>query len=135
MIRRLSLRRTRSLLFTSFALALVPANALSAQQAPTQQNEIRVTNERVAKQLGMKAQDRPEAQLALGSSCTGMLEDPELLADCGSRGMHKGARVVVMRVAPDRIRVEADELEPTPMRGAATLKVNAAGDLVAAGKS
>jgi hypothetical protein len=131
MLRLPPLRRTRALLGISLAFALVPANAPSAQQSTTQQNEIRLTNERVAKQLGTRVQDRPDGTLSLGSSFTGMLEEPEKLEAFGIRGMHKGARVVVMRVAPDRIRVEADELEPTEVRGAATIRVDPTGDLIA----
>jgi hypothetical protein len=129
-----SLRRTRILFGISLAFALVPANAPSAQQ-PTQQNEVRLTNEQVAKQLGTRVQDKPDGVLTLGASFTGMLETPEKLEAFGIRGMHKGARVVVMRVAPDRIRVEADELEPAATRGAATLRVSPSGDLIAPGKS
>ena len=48
--------------------------------------------------------------------------------------MHAGARVTVGRVAPDKIRVEADEMEPVPASTAATLKLDAKGLLVAAAK-
>lgn len=133
MTRLPSLRRTCALFVISLGFALVPANAPSAQ-APAQQSEIRLTNERIAKQLGTKVQDRPDLVLGLGNSFTGMLEEPEKLESFGIKGMHKGARVVVMRVAPDRIRVEADELEPTETRGAATLRVSPSGDLIAPGK-
>ena len=129
-----SLRRTRALVWLSLAFALTPARTLIAQQ-PTQQSEIRVSSERVSKQLGLKVTDRPDAMLALGSSLTGQLDEPEKLESFGIKGMHKGARVVVMRVGPDRIRVEADELEPVETRGAATLRVNASGDLIVPGKS
>jgi hypothetical protein len=43
--------------------------------------------------------------------------------------MHEGARVTAGRMAPDKIRVEADEMEPVPARGSATLKADAKGVL------
>jgi hypothetical protein len=47
--------------------------------------------------------------------------------------MHAGARVIIARVAPDKVRVEADEMEPAPANAAATIKLDAKGVLVAPG--
>lgn len=84
----------------------------------------------VLKQLGAKpATTNFPSELELGRSITAMLVSPDKLADCGIKGMHEGARVTVTRVAPDRIRVEADELEPVAAKGAVTLRVGSDGSL------
>lgn len=81
-------------------------------------------------QLGVAALPHEGDQLEVGSTFTGMLDDPGKLAAFGIRDMHKGARVTVSRVAPDRIRVEADELEPKMVRSVVTLKLEDRGTLV-----
>ena len=67
--------------------------------------------------------------LELGRSITASLVSPDKLADLGIKGMHEGARVTVTRISPDRIRVEADELEPVSAKGAVTLRVSVNGSL------
>ena|ERR1044071_1067388 len=78
--------------------------------------------------LGIKpATSSGPTTLELGATITFMLVDPAKLAKHTVRGMHEGARVTVTRVAPDRVRVEADEMEPLPVSGKVTLRVNADG--------
>jgi hypothetical protein len=88
----------------------------------------------IASQLGVKIQWRDEEVFVLGTSFTGLLADPEKLARFGIR-MHAGARVTAGRAAPDKIRVEADELEPMPVRASATLRVDIKGVLSVPPKS
>ena len=84
----------------------------------------------ILKQLGAKpATTNFPSELELGRSITAMLVSPDKLADRGIKGMHEGARVTVTRVAPDRIRVEADELEPIAAKGTVTLRVGSDGSL------
>jgi len=91
--------------------------------------EARFTNASIGEQLGAKVSDRPEQPLSLGASVTGLLRDPSALERFGIKGMHKGARVAAMRFAPDKIRVEVDEIVPAPKKAAATLFVNEVGEL------
>ncbi len=87
----------------------------------------------VTTQLGITVQVRPDEEFALGSSLTGLLADPEKLAKFGIH-MHQGARVTAGRATPDKIRVEADEMEPVPARATATLRVDEKGVLTAVPK-
>lgn len=129
MLRLHSAGRTLALVCT--ALAVTVSDSATAQQ-PAQQAGARLTFGSVADQLGITISEQSRGEpLNLGSNITGTLEDPGKLASLGIRGMHRGARVVVMRVAPDRVRVEADEVDPVPNRGAATLRVDAGGKLIA----
>ena len=91
--------------------------------------EVHFTNSSIGRQLGAKVSDRPEQPLYLGSSVTGLLQDPAALERLGIKGMHKGARVAAMRFAQDKIRVEVDEVVPAPRKAGATLRINEAGEL------
>lgn len=87
----------------------------------------------VLKKLGTKpATTNYPAELELGRTITASLVSPDKLAEHGIKGMHEGARVTVTRVAPDRIRVEADELEPVAAKGVVTLRVGIDGSLTEA---
>ncbi len=119
------------------ALALVTAGALIAAGAPRtvsgqdvrQQGSTELTISNVAAQLGIKVQPTATDELQIGASFTGLLDSPEKLAEFGIKGMHPGARVTVARVSPEKIRVEADEMEPVAQRGSASLKFNGRGEL------
>jgi hypothetical protein len=88
-----------------------------------------VTRSDVAEQLGAKVTSGQNEELGIGSSLTATLVDPAKLAKFGISGMHEGARVSVMRVAPDKLRVEVDEMEPTPQTKKATLRIDERGRL------
>lgn len=121
----------RTLALFCAALVVAAGNRATAQQ-PTQQAGAHLTSGSVADQLGVTIRDDSRSEeLSLGASITGTLDDAQKLALFGIRGMHKGARVAIMRVAPDRVRVEADELDPAPNRGAATLRMDSRGKLIA----
>ena len=125
----------RSKLFTAFAFACltIAAAPLRAQQDSKQQSAApaMVSAKALAEQLGAKLQPRDDDELRIGMSFTAVLESPEKLAEFGIKGMHAGARVTVGRVAPDKIRVEADEMTPIEASGKATLKLDEKGALVA----
>ncbi|HEV8236749.1 MAG TPA: hypothetical protein VGP84_19185 [Gemmatimonadaceae bacterium] len=114
-------------------LVVLAAPRLTAQQDPKQQSGAPtiVSAKAIAEQLGAKLQPRDDDELRIGMSFTAVLESPEKLAELGLKGMHAGARVTVARVAPDKIRVEADEMTPVQNSAAAAFKVDAKGALVA----
>ena len=69
------------------------------------------------------------SDLELGRSVTASLVSVEKIEQFGIKGMHEGARVTVTRVGPDRIRVEADELEPVAAKSVVTLRIGSDGSL------
>jgi hypothetical protein len=105
------------------------ALAMPAVGQNVRQQSSQLTRNDVAEQLGAKVTSSQNEELGIGSSLTGTLVDPSKLAKFGISGMHEGARVSVMRVAPDKLRIEVDELEPTPQTKKATLKVDEKGRL------
>jgi hypothetical protein len=78
----------------------------------------------VAEQLGVKLMPDAPRELELGRSATTMLAEPKKLAQVGITGMHEGARVTITCVGPNRIRVEADEMEPVAKRVTVMALVN-----------
>jgi hypothetical protein len=93
------------------------------------QRPVVVTIGSVAAQLGVKVVVGNESEFLVGASFTGTLSEPEKLATFGIKGMHAGARVTMVRMAPDRVYVEADELEP-PSRASARLHLDPDGNIV-----
>ena len=116
-------------LATCAGLALAMPNVTVAQNV--KQQSVQLTRNDVADQLGAKVTSGQTEELPVGSSLTGSLVDPAKLEKLGVSGMHQGARVSVMRIAPDKLRVEVDELEPTPQTKKATLKIDDRGRLAA----
>lgn len=82
----------------------------------------------VALQLGIKVAPRESESFDVGTSFTGLLEKPEKLAAFGIADMQAGARVVVVRLALERVLVEADQLEP-PRTARVRLALDGAGRL------
>lgn len=132
MTRMLSARLALAVAATCLAGVLGARDA--AAQDPKQQAMPAASVKAIAAQLGVKVQPRDDDELGVGFSFTATLETPEKLADFGIKGMHTGARVTVGRVAPDKIRLEVDEMDPVPTRGSATVKLDARGALIPAGK-
>jgi hypothetical protein len=125
-----STRRTTRL----FGLAVTCAALAFAKPAVTVAQNVRqqssqITRGDLAEQLGAKMTSSQNEELGVGSSLTATLVEPAKLAKLGISGMHEGARVSVMRVAPDKLRVEVDEMEPTPLTKKATLKIDEKGRL------
>lgn len=121
MIRLQRVARSVSL-FAILVLAVAAFAAPNPVPAP-------VTIGRVAVQLGVKVSDRVEDEFTLGTSFTGSLEDTLKIQSFGIKGMHPGARVTVARVAPDRVYIEADELDP-PNRSSIRIRMEPDGTLV-----
>ncbi|MEO8622420.1 MAG: hypothetical protein ABI625_15215 [bacterium] len=82
-------------------------------------------------QLGIKTVPGQPDELNVGASFSGTLVDPAKLAALGGAGMHAGARVSVMRIGADKLRVEADEMEPVALTKKLTLRVDEQGRLSA----
>ena len=82
--------------------------------------------------LGVKGLPNAERELELGKSTTTVLAEPQKLATYGITGMHDGARVTITCVGPNRLRVEADEMEPVSRSVTVTLQVGDNGSLTVA---
>jgi len=93
-----------------------------------------VTIGEIASQLGVNVAIGRDDEFAVGVQFTGVLQAPEKLDVLGLAGMHPGARVYAARIGPDRVQVEADELNP-PKRVTAKLKLDVTGKLLAAPKA
>jgi len=88
----------------------------------------------IASQLGVTVAIGADDEFAVGVQFTGVLQAPEKLDVLGLTGMHSGARVYAARIGPDRVQVEADELNPQK-RITAKLKLDDSGKLLAAPKT
>ena len=127
------LSRSRTLAFVA-CLTMLAIPTLHAQDAKQQGAPAFVSAKALAEQLGATLQPRDDDELRLGASFTAVLKSPEKLTALGLKEMHTGARVTVGRVAPDKVRVEVDEMEPTTASTAATFKLDPRGLLVAVPK-
>jgi hypothetical protein len=117
---------SRGFMFLAALALATPSLPRSTSAQVTQQSEVAVKT--ITDALGLKpAAASAPSTLELGATITFSLTDPAKLAKHTIRGLHEGARVTVTRVAPDRVRVEADEMEPMPVTGKVTLKVNGDG--------
>jgi len=116
-------------LITGAMFALLSAAAPRMTAAQATQLELGLSTKSITKTLGVKPMPGVPDDLAMGQTITCTLDEPDKLADHGVKGMHEGARVTITRVATDKIRVEADELEPVPAKHAATLRVAGDGEL------
>ena len=113
---------------------LVAAPRLVAGQTPAPevtQQSMTLQMRTVAQQLGTKLSAGQRDELTLGVTLNGTLQEPEKLGKLGIAGVHKGARVTAIRVAPQKLVVEVDELDPVPVNRKATLRVDDQGRLSA----
>lgn len=133
MTRVLAPARTIALIVLAGALVARPPRPAGAQQTAAtpaaRAAAIHPAIAAIAAQLGVELQSSGGGEMQLGDSYTGLLSEPAKLARFGIRGMRAGARVTMSRVAPDRVRVEADQVD-APTQGGATLRLDAAGALV-----
>ena len=119
---------SRGFMFLAALALAYPALPTNAPAQVTPQGATAVSVKSITEALGLKpATASAPTSLDLGSTITFTLLEPAKIAKFGVRAMHEGARVTVTRVAPDRIRVEADEMEPLAVSAKVTLKVNADG--------
>lgn len=119
---------TRGVLLLAACVVAIGAPRSTFAQGGLADPEVSVTA--VLTKLGATpATTNYPSELELGRTITASLVKPDKLADYGIKGMHEGARVTVTRIAPDRIRVEADEMEPVSASGAVTLRVATDGSL------
>jgi hypothetical protein len=107
--------RGAALLVLGLAL-LVPLPQRADAQAAARPRVVigpnRVDVARLAERLGIAPQPDSPEELDIGTSVTCRLAKPSRLAAFGISGVREGARVTIVRSAPDRIRIEADEIEP-----------------------
>jgi hypothetical protein len=122
----------RGVLLLSVCIAAIAASPVAARAQPQQQGTVDISVKSTIDKLGLKQSGNLPDDFELGRSITVSLADPAKAAKYGIVGMHEGARVTVTRVAPDRIRVEADEIEPLPNKSTVTLKVAADGSMTRA---
>jgi hypothetical protein len=114
------------------SIACVMCAVLPALSVAQQGDKPTIRVDALAEKLGVKAMPNGARELEAGQSATMMLADPGKLAPYGIRGMHEGARVTITCVGPNRLRVEADEMEPTPRSATVTLRVQEDGSIVQA---
>lgn len=110
------------------ALALLSPPA-AAQDIGQVRQQSRNSTEAIAAQLGAKLSPNQPEELPIGVSMTASLTDSAKIAALGAPGLHAGARVTVLRIAPDKIRVEIDEMDPVPLTKKLTLRLDAQGRL------
>lgn len=115
----------------ALAAPTLAAGQDSARTAPPAEEQASrsVSSARVAEQLGTKLANGQPEDLAVGASATAMLADPGKLAALGLRDAKAGARVTIMRVARDRMRIEVDEFDPVPRTRKLTLRMDGDGRL------
>ena len=107
--------RGAALVVLGLALLLPSPQRLDAQAAARPRVVIgpsHVDVARLAERLGIAPQPDSPAELDIGTSVTCTLAKPARLAAFGITGVREGARVTILRSAPDRVRIEADEIEP-----------------------
>jgi len=119
----------RGVMLLSVCIAVLAASPATARAQGQQQGTVEISVKSTVEKLGLKPSGSLPDEFELGRSITVSLADPAKAAKYGIVGMHEGARVTVTRVAPDRIRVEADEMEPVPSKSIVTLKVATDGSM------
>lgn len=122
----------RGVVLFSLCIAAIAASPAATRAQSQQQGTVEISVKTTIDKLGLKPSGNLPDDFDLGRSITVSLADPAKAAKYGIVGMHEGARVTVTRVAPDRIRVEADEMEPLPAKSTVTLRVAADGSMTQA---
>lgn len=118
-----------ALVLTAPAMAVAQDSARPTPPPEAEQASRSVSSARVAEQLGTKLANGQPEDLAVGASATATLADPGKLAALGLRDAKAGARVTIMRIARDRVRIEVDEFDPVPRTRKLTLRVESDGRL------
>lgn len=113
----------------AFALLSSPATVAAQDSGQVRQQSRQTMTESIAAQLGAKLSPNQPEELPVGVSMTASLTDPAKVATLGAAGLHAGARVTVMRIGPEKVRVEIDEMDPVPLTKKLTLRIDAQGKL------
>ena len=113
----------------AFALLSSPAPAAAQDSGQVRQQSRQTMTEGIAAQLGAKLSPKQPEELPVGVSMTASLIDSAKIAALGATGLHAGARVTVMRIGPEKVRVEIDEMDPVPLTKKLTLRIDAQGKL------
>ena len=116
----------RGLLLCGVSFALI---ALPARVRPQKPDVPPVPVMAVAEKLGAAPMPDAPRELEWGKSATATVTDPKKLVPYGIKGIHEGARVTITCVGLYRVRVEAEEIEPVPVRAVVTLKFDADGSM------
>jgi len=124
-----SLRAGVACVGIAFALLSSPAAAAAQDTGQVRQQSRQTMTEGIAAQLGAKLSPNQPEELPVGVSMTASLVDPTKTAALGATGLHAGARVTVMRIGPEKVRVEIDEMDPVPLTKKLTLRIDAQGKL------
>jgi hypothetical protein len=123
-----NMMRRGGILTGAFALTLMTPVLCSGQRG----NAAPVRVDAVAEKIGVKGMPGAARELELGQSATTVLAEPQKIAEYGIKGMHDGARVTITCVGPNRLRVEADEMEPVSRSVTVTLVIGDDGSIVVA---
>lgn len=119
---------TRALILLAACVVALGVPRQTRAQATLQADDIPVAS--VLAKIGAKpAAVNCPTEIELGRSITASLVSPDKLAEYGIKGMHEGARVTVTRISPERLRIEADELEPVAAKGTVTVRFASDGSL------
>ena len=113
--------------YIGFALVQPSAGAQVSGEVRLQSRQISTAE--IVGQLGAKLSPGQPDELPVGVSITGILVDTARLNALGAAGRQPGARVTVIRIALDRVRVEVDELDPVPFTKRLTLRLDGQGRL------
>ena len=113
--------------YIGFALVQPSAGAQVSGEVRLQSRQISTAE--IVGQLGTKLSPGQPDELPVGVSITGILVDTARLSALGAAGRQPGARVTVIRIALDRVRVEVDELDPVPLTKKLTLRLDGQGRL------
>ena len=113
----------------AFALLSSPAAAAAQDSGQVRQQSRQTMTEGIAAQLGAKLSPHQPEELPVGVSMTASLVDSAKIAALGATGLHAGARVTVMRIGPEKVRVEIDEMDPVPLTKKLTLRIDSQGKL------
>ncbi|HET7188280.1 MAG TPA: hypothetical protein VFI52_09000 [Gemmatimonadaceae bacterium] len=125
-----SLRAGVACLGIALALLSSPAPAAAQDSGQVRQQSRQTMTEGIAAQLGAKLSPHQPEELPVGVSITASLTDSAKIAAFGATGLHAGARVTVMRIGPEKVRVEIDEMDPVPLTKKLTLRIDAQGRLI-----
>ena len=124
-----SLRAGVACVGIAFALLSSPAAAAAQDTGQVRQQSRQTMTEGIAAQLGAKLSPNQPEELPVGVSMTASLVDSAKIAALGATGLHAGARVTVMRIGPEKVRVEIDEMDPVPLTKKLTLRIDSQGKL------